>query len=120
MDCCDSFFSKTQKFIDRQRNVYGGHVHDEMARYVLSRVEQTDDCPGAIEIKFSDDNSQHYVFKFAESIIDMALFVDRGNRDREEFIRGSFQVLMDAVKHSTHATQILADEYIMPVFGWNP
>lgn len=112
------FFSKTKKFIDNQRNAYGGHVTDDLARFVLSKVEQTDDTVGALEVKISDDHTNHYVFKFAETIVSNALFVDRGERDPAEFLHQSFQILMDAVKHAAHATQILADAYVLPSFGW--
>jgi hypothetical protein len=112
------FFSKTKKFIDKQRNAYGGHVTDDLARFVLSKVEQTDDTVGALEVKISDDHTQHYVFKFAETIVSNALLVDRGERDPAEFLHQSFQILMDAVKHAAHATQILADAYVLPSFGW--
>jgi hypothetical protein len=112
------FFSKTKRFIDHQRNAYGGHVTDDLARFVLSKVEQTDDTVGALEVKISDDHTNHLVFKFAETIVSNALFVDRGERDHAAFLSESFQILMDAVKHAAHATQILADVYILPSFGW--
>ena len=112
------FFSKANRFIDSQRNSYGGHVTDDLARFVLSRVEQTDDTAGSLDVLISDDRTCRYVFKFAETIMSQALFVDRGERDPAEFLHESFEILMDAVKHAAHASQILADIYIMPVFGW--
>jgi len=113
-----TFFSKTKKFIDSQRNAYGGHVSDDLARFVLSKVEQTDDTPGELEVKISDEHTTRYVFKFAESIVSHALFVDRGERDHTEFFQESLDILMEALKHAAHGTQILADIYIMPTFGW--
>jgi hypothetical protein len=80
------FFSKTKNFIDNQRNAYGGHVTDDLARFVLSKVEQTDETVGALEVKISDDHTNHYVFKFAETIVSNALFVDRGERDAATFL----------------------------------
>lgn len=59
------------------------------------------------------------MFKFAETIVSNALFVDRGERDHAEFLHESFQILMDAVRHAAHATQILADAYVLPSFGWD-
>jgi hypothetical protein len=112
------FFSKAKRFIDSQRNSYGGHVTDALARFVLSKVEQTDDTAGALEVRISDDRTIRYVFKFAETIVSQAMFVDGGERDQSEFMRESFQTLMDAVTHAAHATQILADTYILPSFGW--
>jgi hypothetical protein len=112
------FFSKTKKFIDNQRNAYGGHVTDDLARFVLSKVEQTDNTVGALEVKISDDHTNHFVFKFAETIVCHALFVDRGDRDHTEFLHESFRILTDAVNHAAHAAQILADTYILPSFGW--
>jgi hypothetical protein len=92
------FFSKTKRFIDHQRNAYGGHVTDDLARFVLSRVEQTDDTVGALEVKISevkisDDHTNHLVFKFAETIVSNALFVDRGERDHAAFLSESFRSL---------------------------
>jgi len=52
------------------------------------------------------------VFKFAETIVSQAMFVDRGERDHAEFLHESWGILLDAVKHAAHATQILADAYI--------
>ena len=52
------FFSKAKRFITNQRNAYGGHVTDDLARFVLSRVEQTDDTVGALEVKISDDGDR--------------------------------------------------------------
>ena len=112
------FFSKTKKFIGNQRNAYGGHVTDDVARFILSKVKQTDNSVGALEVKISDDNTNHLVFNFAETLVSNALFVDRGERDQTEFLHESFQILTDAVTHAAHATQILADVYILPSFGW--
>jgi hypothetical protein len=113
-----AFFSRTKRFIDSQRNAYGGHITDDLARFVLSKVEQTDDSPGALEVKISDDRTNHYVFKFAETIVSHAMFVDRGERDPADFLHESWGLLLEAVQHAAHATQILADAYIMPAFGW--
>jgi hypothetical protein len=112
------FFSKTKKFIDSQRNAYGGHVNDDVAKYILSKVADQDDSPAAIEVRFSDDHTGHIVFKFAEQLVSHALFVDRGERDHAEYLHESWEILADAMKHAAHATQILADQYFMPLYGW--
>jgi hypothetical protein len=113
-----AFFLRTKKFINSQRNTYGGHITDDLARFVLNRVEQADESTGALEVKISDDRTNHYVFKFAETIVSHAMFVDRGEQDHAEFLHESWGILLDAVQHAAHATQILADAYIMPAFGW--
>jgi hypothetical protein len=113
-----SFFSKMKEFIDSQRNAYGGHVTDDLARFILSKIDPNDESVGALEVKIADDHTNHFVFQFAEPLVSHALFVDRGERDHAEFLRESFETLMKAVRHATHATQILADMYILPVFGW--
>lgn len=82
-------------------------------------VEQTDETVGQLEVKISDDRTTRLVFKFSETIVSNALFLDRAERDHREFLNESFQILMDAVKHAAHATQILADVYFLPSFGWN-
>ena len=112
------FFSKTTTFIDTQRNSYGGHVTDELARFVLSSVGSDDESVGALEVKFSDDRTNRLVFKFAENLVSNALFVDCGQREHAEFLRESFQILTDAARYAAHATQILGDTYVLPSFGW--
>ena len=72
-----AFFSRTKKFINSQRNTYGGHITDDLARFVLNRSSRP--------------------------------------MNRRGPWRG---MLLDAVQHAAHATQILADAYIMPAFGW--
>lgn len=54
----------------------------------------------------------------AETLVSQAMFVDRGERDHAEFLHESWRILLDAVQHAAHATQILADAYIMPACGW--
>ena len=112
------FFSNTHAFIDSQRNAYGGHVHDDVAEHILSLVDQTDDSPGALEVKFSDDHSNHIVFKFAETLVSSGFFVHRGQRDRSEYLQESWGILMGAVRHGADVVQLLADLYILPTFGW--
>lgn len=112
------FFSRRKNFIDSQRNAYGGHVTDDLARFVLSRIDQTDDSLGALEVKILDDRSSHYVFAFAESIVSQSMFMDRGERDQAEFLNESWGILLEAVQHAAQATQILADAYVIPAFGW--
>jgi hypothetical protein len=112
------FFSKTKKFIDSQRNAYGGHVTDDVARFILSKVDQNDESVGSLEIKIAHDHTHRLVFKFAEQLVSHALFVDRGEREHEEFLNESFETLVKAVRHATYAAQILADVYVLPSFGW--
>jgi hypothetical protein len=63
------FFSRMKKFLGSQRNAYGGHVNDEVAKFILSKIEDHDDSPAAIEVRFSDDHTGHIVFKFAEQLV---------------------------------------------------
>ncbi len=112
------FFIKAKKFIDRQRNAYGGHVNDEVARYILGRVDPSDDSVGALEIRLSDDHTARFVFKFAEPLVSQALFIDRGERDHREYLGESWDMLLEAMQHGAHATHVLADLYLLPVFGW--
>jgi hypothetical protein len=116
------FFGRTKDFIDRQRNAYGGHFSDSAARFVLDRIRDTDNSVGSLEVKFTDERSYRLVFKFAESIVSQALFIDRPGKDDdglETYFHDSVEILTSAVRHATHATQILGDIYFMPVFGWN-
>ena len=114
------FFEDKNRFIKNQRNAYGGHLHADLAQFVLDHVEQTDDSPGALEVTISDDHTSRFVFKFAETIISNALSFGRGGRDHAEFLPESFQILADAMRHADQATQVLADVYILPSFGWGP
>ncbi len=85
------------------------HLNDEIAHYILGRVEPSDDSVGALEIRFSDDHTAHLVFKFAEQLVSQALFIDRGERDHREYLHESWEILADAMRHGSHAAQILAD-----------
>ena len=90
-----------------------------MAKHILSLVEQTDDSPGSIEVRLSDDHSHHLVFRFAETLVSSGFFVHRGERDHAEYLHESWGILTKAVSHGARAAQILADIYFMPVFGWS-
>jgi hypothetical protein len=46
-----------------------------------------------------------------------ALFIDRGECDHREYLQESWEILTDAIRHGAHAAQIIADLYLMPVFG---
>lgn len=113
------FFSKTNEFIDSQRNAYGGHVNDTVARFVLESIEDQDDSTGALEIKRFDDRTERYVFRFAVDFVSHAFFIDRGDGDSAEYLQKSWGTLAEAMSHAGHATQFLADEYLAPVFGWS-
>ena len=41
---------------------------------------------------------------------------DRGERDVEEYFQELPTILTTAVQHAAHATQLLTDEYIAPMF----
>jgi hypothetical protein len=54
----------------------------------------------------------------AETIVSQAMLVDRGERDHAEYLHESWGILIEAVQHAAQGTQILADLYLKPIFGW--
>ena len=95
-------------------------MNDEVARHILNAVEASDDSVGALAIRFADGHTAHLVFKFAVPLVSHALFIDRGKRDHREYLHDSWETLAQAMRHGAHAAQILADLYLLPVFGWRP
>jgi hypothetical protein len=84
----------------------------------LSRVEDADESVGSLEVAIHDDHSYHYVFKFAESLVNTGLFFDCDKQEREPFMKESMDMVTDAIRHAALAVQALADHYILPTFGW--
>ena len=117
-DTAIKFFAKKKSLIKDRRNAYGGHFQANVAKYVLSLVEDADESVGALEIKIDDDGAHHYVFQFAESLVNVGLFFDRGKQDQAEFMTESMELVTDAIRHAAMAVQSLADHYILPTFGW--
>jgi hypothetical protein len=62
--------------------------------------------------------SARVVFKFALELAGIGLTADRENRDIEEFIRESFEILTDAMRHATRAIHALSDRHILRRFGF--
>lgn len=117
-DAAVKCFAKAKKFIDRQRNAYGGHVNDDVARHILSKIDDMDDSVGAMEIRISSQKTTRMVFKFVELLVDSAHFIDRGERDHAEYLNESWDLLLDAMRHGARAVQTLAEIYLIPAFGW--
>lgn len=116
-DSVIQFFSDGQKFLHGQRNVYGGHFHDDAAKYVIERAVG-DSSPALMEVNFSDEGSYHLTFKFAQQMVSMALHVSRGDANLESYLGKNIDFLIDAMKHASQATQLLADFYVLPHYGW--
>jgi hypothetical protein len=89
-----------------------------LAKYILSRVEDSDESIGSLEVAIHHDHSYHYVFKFAESLVNTGLFFDSGKQEPEAFMKESMHMVTDAIRHAALAVQALADHYILPTFGW--
>jgi hypothetical protein len=111
------FFADGQKFLHGQRNVYGGHFHDDAAKYVIERAVG-DFSPALLEIKISDDGSYHLTFKYAQPMVSMALHIDRGEAELDGYLRKNIDFFIEAMKHATQGTQLLADFYVLPYYGW--
>ena len=113
-----NFFAEKKAVIKARRNSYGAHLHANFAKYILSLLDDSEESVGVLEVKFSDDHSYHYVFKFAETLVNAGLFYDRGEQERREFMAESMTLVSNAIRHTALAIGSLADHYILPTFGW--
>ena len=112
------FFAKNKAVIKDRRNVYGAHIHADFAKYILSLRDDSEESVGVFEVRLNDDRSEHYVFKFAETLVDVGLFYDRGEQEQREFMAESMALVSAAFQHAALAITTLADHYILPTFGW--
>ena len=113
-----NFFAEKKAVIKARRNAYGAHLHAKFAEYILSLLDDSEESVGVLEVKFSDDHSYHYVFKFAETLVNAGLFYDRGEQERREFMAESMTLVSSAIRHAALAIGSLADHYILPTFDW--
>ena len=112
------FFAEKKAVIKDRRNAYGGHLQASVPKYILSLLDDSEESVGALEVKFSDDHSHHYVFKFAETLVNSGLFYDSAGQDQREFMEENTTLVLDAIRHANLAIGALADHYILPTFGW--
>ena len=113
-----NFFTEKKDVIKGRRNAYGGHLQANVAKYILGLLDDSEESVGVLEVRLSDDHSHHYVFKFAETLVNVGLFYDRGEQERREFMAESMTLVSDAIRHAALAIGALADHYILPTFGW--
>ena len=112
------FFTEKKAVIKERRNAYGGHFQANVSKYILGLLDDSEESVGTLEIKRSDDHSCHYVFKFAEMLVNVGLFYGCGEQDRQEFMKENMALVTDASQHASFAIGALADHYILPTFGW--
>ena len=112
------FFAEKKAVIKARRNAYGGHFQANVPKYILGLLDDSEESVGVLEVRLSDDHSHHYVFKFAETLVDAGLFYDRGEQERREFMAENMTLVLDAIRHAALAIGALADRYILPTFGW--
>ena len=117
------FFAEKEDIIKKRRNAYGGHFREDVSKDILDRLDDSDDSDesvGELEVRVSDDHSHHYVFKFAEMLVNVSLFYDRGKQEQREFMEENMILVSDAIRHADRAIEALADHYILPTFGLDP
>ena len=110
------FFNEKSLFISEQRNLYGGHFHYRTAKFIIQKLSP--DYVGVIGIQLDGlKRSARVVFKFALELVGIGLTTDRKNRDIENFVHESFEILTVAMSHSTKAIDAVSDHYILPKLG---
>ena len=113
------FFAEKKEIIKERRNAYGGHFQANVSKYILGLLDDSEESVGTLEIRRSDDHSWHYVFKFAQTLVNNGLFYGRGEQDDpQEFMKENMALVTDASRHAFRAIGALADHYILPTFGW--
>ena len=115
------FFNEKGSFIGDQRNLYGGHFLHKTAKFALEKLSP--DHVGVIGIQLNQQLNQlkrsaRVVFKFALELVGIGLTADRENRDVEEFVHESFEILTDAMSHATRAIHAVSDHYMLRKFGF--
>ena len=95
------FFAEKKAVIKDRRNVYGGHFQANVPKYILGLLDDSEESVGVLEVRLSDDHSLHYVFKFAETLVNVGLFYDRVSliRFRGHFPKGGDDV-QNGITHS--------------------
>ena len=111
------FFAEKKDIIKKRRNAYGGHFREDVSKDILDLLDDSDESVGGLEVRVSDDHSYHYVFKFAEMLVNVSLFYGRGKQERREFMGENTTLVSDAIWHADRAIEALADHYILPTFG---
>ena len=112
-----AFFAEKKAVLKKRRNAYGGHFQANVSKYILGLLDDSEESVGTLEIRLGDDGSGHYVFKFAETLVNVGLFYGSGEYDRREFMKENVDLVTDASRHASLAMGALADHYIMPTFG---
>ena len=112
-----AFFAEKKAVIKKRRNAYGGHFQANVSKYILGLLDDSEESVGTLEIRLGDDGSGHYVFKFAETLVNVGLFYGSGEQDRREFMKENVDLVTDASRHASLAMGALADHYILPTFG---
>ena len=78
------FFAEKKADIKARRNAYGGHFQADVPKYILGLLDDPGEAVGMLEVRFSDDHSRkHYVFKFAEQLVEVGMFCCRSEQKIE-------------------------------------
>ena len=118
-----AFFADKKVALTGRRNAYGGHFLANVTSYILGLLDDPEEAVGVVgvlEVRLSDDHPPHYVFKFAETLVDVGLFYGRGEQEMREFMAETNALVRDAFQHADRAITALADHYILPTFGLDP
>ena len=112
------FFAEKKAVIKARRNAYGGHFKANVPKYILGLLDDSEESVGVLEVRLSDDHSHHYVFKFAEQLVEVGMFYCRDEQENREFMAESRALVHDTFQHAARAITVIADHYILPTFGW--
>jgi hypothetical protein len=110
-----SFFEANHKFLKDWRNDVGGHFLDAAAAFAIDNVEA--ETVGVIEI-YRRGSGADVRMKFAYDLVAVAMTKNqKNNQSVEEFLEKAFTFLLEAMKASVDALQILATNEIFRRFG---
>ena len=112
-----AFFAEKKAVLKKRRNAYGGHFQMNVSKYIVDLPDDSDESVGTLEVSLGE-GAGHYVFKFAEMLVNVGLFCDCGKQDEREFLDDMVRLVTDASRHASLAMGALADHYILPTFGY--
>jgi len=110
-----AFFAENHEFLKDWRNDVGGHFHDKAAEFAIDNIEA--DTVGAIEI-YRRGAGADVRMKFAYDLVAVAMIKNRDHATQtaEEFLKDAFTFLVDAMKASIDAAQIITTTELFDKF----
>jgi hypothetical protein len=110
-----AFFNTNHRFLKEWRNDIGGHFQSSAAEFAIDNIGA--DTVGAIEV-YRRGKGADVRMKFAYDLVAVAMVkLHQGDKQTvEEFLKEAFTFLVEAVRHSVNAVQIITRAELLDKF----